>query len=67
VLAASQRVVVRISPTLMVCLKKRKRRHWVSGRRTGREHEIEIEGGVHVTRLMIPSLTLVLHLNCFEP
>jgi hypothetical protein len=66
-LAASQRVVVWISPTLMVCLKNRKRRRWVSERRTGKEHKIYIEGRVHVTRLMIPSLTLVLHLNCFEP
>jgi hypothetical protein len=65
--AASQRVVVRISPTLMVCLNKRQRRRWVSGRRTGREREIEIEGRVRVRRLTIPYLTLVVCLNCFEP
>ncbi len=52
--AASQRVLIRINPTLMVCLNKRQRRRWVSGRMAGRKHEIEIEGRVHVRRLRIP-------------
>jgi hypothetical protein len=53
--ASSQRLVVQINPTLMVCQNKRQRRCWVSGRRAGRKKGIKIEGRVHVgRRLMIP-------------